>query len=763
MLSSSGVIAVLLAAGRAPDWLYTTLMFIMVVIGFSIIIFVHELGHFLAAKWVGIRVDRFSVGFGTRLFGYRKGEGLTVGNRPDYSAEQLRQKGYGETDYCFKVLPIGGYVKMLGQDDVIINEETGEVSLSNDPRAFPSRPVGHRMIVVSAGVIFNLLFAAVLLMAVFLVGKDMPAPVIGLVHPDSPARGKLLPGDRIVKMNNRRVDSYLDVRIRSALADDTVRFTVEREGKVLAEQIAVETTIDRQTGLRTVDVDPVLTTEMVVDGDQIGDLPNPRKGDLITHVDGLPVESALDILAIFRRSRGEVLKFTVRRPVNPEEEDPQEFETVECYQRAVLGVAPAELTDELGGSIVDNCHILGLRRRRVVGLAEPGTPADKAGFERGDIIAEWGTVPNPIHQEIVDSIQASVGKPTRVVVERHGEEKELEVTPKRPFKLFGQAPRAKVGLEFSIRGEEGKPIVVDVAPGTPLAAVSLPRGAILLAIDGQPVSNWFEVVEALKAAAGRTVEVRYRSGGDQATGRVDIPSSLVNELELPPGTIVWSVDGERSVEVEDGSGGRRRVMVANDTLALRALLASKLGQTVTVRYSPSLGDQGEPVEKQFTVRADNIDPWQMRINYVFDPLAFGPKMTLVSAHGNPLLAMKMGINYVHYQLWQVYRFLTKLAARRMSTENVAGPVGIISMAIEQAKAGLPELLFFLAFLSVNLAVINFLPMPIMDGGLMVFLIIEKIKGKPLSLKTQMISTMVGLATIVLVFLFVTIQDIGRFF
>ena len=72
-------------------------------------------------------------------------------------------------------------------------------------------------------------------------------------------------------------------------------------------------------------------------------------------------------------------------------------------------------------------------------------------------------------------------------------------------------------------------------------------------------------------------------------------------------------------------------------------------------------------------------------------------------------------------------------------------------------------MFFMAFLSVNLAVINFLPMPVMDGGLMVFLLIEKIKGKPLSLKTQMISTMVGLAAIVLIVLYVTIQDIGRFF
>jgi regulator of sigma E protease len=198
-------------------------------------------------------------------------------------------------------------------------------------------------------------------------------------------------------------------------------------------------------------------------------------------------------------------------------------------------------------------------------------------------------------------------------------------------------------------------------------------------------------------------------------------------------------------------------------LALRELLKSKVGQTVTVEYNPSLSAIDKMVQKQFTVRADNIDPWQLRISYMFDRLSFATATELVSAHGNPFKAVKMGVNLVVYQVWQVYRLLTKLVDRSVSTQNVAGPLGIINIAIEQAKLGLPELMFFLAFLSVNLAVLNFLPVPVLDGGLMVFLIIERVKGTPLSLKAQMISTMVGLAAIIIGLLFVTIQDIGRFF
>ena len=757
MLTSLGVPDMLLGADTMPVWLSNTYQFIKVLIGFSIIIFVHELGHFLAAKWVGIRVDRFSVGFGPRLFGYRQGEGFTFGNRPEYTAEELEQRSYSETDYCFKLLPVGGYVKMLGQDDVILNEETGEVALSDDPRAFTSRPVGHRMIVVSAGVLFNLLFAVVLYIAVFMVGKQMLSPVIGTIHPDSPAQGKLFPGDRILEINGSEVDSFIDIRMATALSDGALRFKVERDGKSLPKEIVVEPVVNEKGELRMINVDPVMTTELMVDGEEMGDLPGLKAGDTITKIDGKVVKDALDIISIVRNSGGRLMKFTAERPLG---DDTGGSETIECMQRAVLAVSYADLEADREGSDVDNRHILGLRRRRVVGRATPGLPADKAGFKPGDVIAAWGTVPNPTYEELTDSIQENVNKPQRVLVERDGREIELTVTPSRPFSLFSQK-KARVGLEFSTRSEENRVIVADVVPNTPFAELNIPRGAELLAIGAREVRDWFDVTEALMAQAGQAVEVRYRSGTDEITGTVHIPSSVMNELHLPPTGVIWAIDGESSVSLPDAEGRVRTLDLAGNSLAARALFKSKIGQAVKVLCSDSLSAPRHEVD--FSVRADNVDPWQMRINYAYELLAFAPKTESVNAHGNPLRAIKMGSNYLFTQVWQVYRFLSKLADRSMGTKNVAGPVGIFSMAIDRAKLGLGELMFFMAFLSVNLAVINFLPMPVMDGGLMVFLIIEKIKGKPLSLKTQMISTMVGLAAIILIGLYVTVQDIGRFF
>lgn len=760
MQSAMSGLPAVLAAGELPDWLYNLFMFIKVLIGFSIIIFVHELGHFLAAKWVGVRVDRFAVGFGTRVCGWRSGEGFTFGNRPELSRPELAERGWGETDYCLKALPLGGYVKMLGQDDIIIDEKTGDVRLVDDPRAFTSRPVGQRMIVVSAGVIFNLLFAAVLLMAVFLIGKKMPAPVIGLVPPDSTAQGKVLPGDRVLAINGQRVSSFFDIRQAAVLTEGPLRMKIERDGEELPEEVVIEPERDPSLNLTSIDFNPFMTTHRVRDGDPIEGAENVLKGDVIVAVDGRPVQDGLAVVTMFQQSAGRVLPVTVERRDPDSPDAPPRI--VECRQRATLVVEPADPPGERAegaAGMVDNSHLLGLLRRRAVNMVIDGAPADRAGLKRGDVIVRWGTIANPTYQEIIDSVTAEPIRPIDVGIERGSESLTLTITPEKPFRLFGES-RPRVGVDFSWRGEEARPVVADVVPGTPAAALNIPRGALLTAVDGRPVRDWFEVAEALKAAAGRTIELRYRTGEDEVAAQMTVPGSVVNELDLPPGVAILSIDGQRSVRIR-GDGDKERELALPGAHAVRHLLRTNVGRTVTIRYSPAL--HAQPVEAEFAVREDNIDPWQLRVKYIYDPFGFEVLTEVVSANGNPLVALLMGADYVMMNVRHIYAMLTQMAKQNVGVEHVAGPVGIIGIAIEQARLGWSELLFFLAILSINLAVINFLPMPVMDGGLMLFLIIEKIKGKPLSLKTQMISTLVGLAAIIMIALFVTIQDISRFF
>src|SRR5829696_4814640 len=182
---------------------------ILLVLGFGFVIFWHELGHFFAAKWVGIRVEQFAVGFGQALISWRKGMGITAGSsgkKYDELVAAGQAEGVGETEYRLNWIPLGGYVKMLGQDDLRPNAQ------QDDPRAYNRKSIGARMFVVSAGVIMNILLAAFGFMVVFLMGFRVQPAQVGSVIPDSPAANAtrldgtlapLKPGDRIRYYDNK--------------------------------------------------------------------------------------------------------------------------------------------------------------------------------------------------------------------------------------------------------------------------------------------------------------------------------------------------------------------------------------------------------------------------------------------------------------------------------------------------------------------------------------------------------------------------------
>ena len=135
----------------------------------------------------------------------------------------------------------------------------------------------------------------------------------------------------------------------------------------------------------------------------------------------------------------------------------------------------------------------------------------------------------------------------------------------------------------------------------------------------------------------------------------------------------------------------------------------------------------------------------------------------VPLRAGPLMAIWLGAERTYRFIIRTYQTLVSMARRDVSPKNLTGPVGIVNIGTEVARQDVVMLLYFLALISVNLAVINFLPLPIVDGGLMVFLLVEKLKGSPVSLRTQGIAQVIGLVLIAGVFLFVTYNDLARIF
>jgi regulator of sigma E protease len=189
-----------------------TLFYAIVLLG--IIIFVHELGHFIFAKLLGVRVLKFSLGFGPKLFGRK----------------------IGDTEYLISAVPFGGYVKPLGETP---GEELAE---EEKPFAFNYQPVWKRFLIVFAGPLFNILCAVVIFFFSFLGGLPVLTPEIGSVLENSPAeRSGLLKGDRIVQIEGKTISQWDEMtKIIHENPEKPLKLTIDRNGTVLTVSVTPE-------------------------------------------------------------------------------------------------------------------------------------------------------------------------------------------------------------------------------------------------------------------------------------------------------------------------------------------------------------------------------------------------------------------------------------------------------------------------------------------------------------------------------------------
>ncbi len=266
----------------------TSLVAVVAVLGFMILI--HEFGHYAVAKWLGVRVEQFAIGFGKRLVGFRR----------------------GETDYRINAIPLGGYVKMSGENPM---DER-----SDDPREFMNHSRWHRFLIAIAGPAMNIMLAIVLLTTIYMVHYEYPAvfddaPVIGWVAKDTPAaKAGLQVGDRITRVEEVQNPTWEQIDLKEAMSPgQPLVMAVERNGQTLEKTVVPEAMgVDR---IGYAGWAPKEDTVTIVDlqENMPAEKAGLKEGDKILALDGKPVAALAEMIESLAVTKDKPITVTVLR------------------------------------------------------------------------------------------------------------------------------------------------------------------------------------------------------------------------------------------------------------------------------------------------------------------------------------------------------------------------------------------------------------------------------------------------------------------
>ncbi len=276
----------------------TTIMAGILMLG--VLVFIHELGHFVVAKLCGVKVLKFSLGFGPKLMSHC----------------------YGETEYQICAIPLGGYVQMLGEGSGEQGEDI-ELSAEEKSRSFAEQSVAKRLAIVSAGPVMNLLLPLLILPISFMVGVQMPIYLdqpacVGYVAPESSAATSgFKRGDCITAVNQQTVSSWNETnKSFISLAGDNLVFQVDRDGKPL--QLRIPADNDSLQGMQALGFLPQQVARI---GGLAPDMPAAaaglKKGDLILKIGHYPISSWYDLKGIVQKIGHQTVPVQLERAGQP--------------------------------------------------------------------------------------------------------------------------------------------------------------------------------------------------------------------------------------------------------------------------------------------------------------------------------------------------------------------------------------------------------------------------------------------------------------
>jgi regulator of sigma E protease len=643
--------------GKALHILYVAL-------GLGLVIFFHEFGHFAVAKWCGVFVERFSIGFGPILCSFKR----------------------GDTEYAISLVPFGGYVKMLGQDDMDPSQLTTE-EIAQDPRAYSAKNVPQRMGIISAGVIMNVVTGVLFFGLAYHFGVDTPPAGVGQAVVGKPAWEKgIRLGDTINRINGRETRSFQDIRRSTTLSRGIIEIEgTHSDGSTYKVAIAP----DKSGMLPVIGVAPAISLKVVeYDADSKA-----------TVAIGSPAEKVAEQLLV----DNEIVSFN--------------GEPLARHDEFLLLMARYRSQEvELGIKSGDETSTLSIApwRFREIGLwmdieqisaVQEDSPAAKGGLKVGDKITsvngiDVGKDINPFH--LADHVEQLAGDEIEIGVKRtvagspELEELIVKLTPDdtpswihTPWSAGDPLAIPSIGVAYHLTSN-----VLKVKPGSPAAKAGVKEGGVLASVK----------IESENEA--------FNTRADKSS----VELSFVDSDKKSMGYILWQ---------------------------LQKLPDAKL----TLKF------QGD--DKEYTLKpVPSTEDWYLAERGIY--LRTLSEIVIADDWGD---AFTMGLHQMQNTALDIYLTLRNLLSGDLSPKNLHGPIGIAQVAYAVSKQGLPRLLMFLGFLSINLAVLNFLPIPVLDGGHMVFLIWEGVTRRKPSEKVLIAATYVGMAFVLGLMVFVIYLDI----
>lgn len=678
-----------------------------VILGLGLVIFIHELGHFLVAKACGVKCDKFYVGFDA--FDIKIGDRVII-------PRSLLKWQWGETEYGIGILPLGGYVKMMGQDDNPANyqkeversqqgangrnaeqaamAEAGMIDRSKlDPRSFLAKSVTQRIAIISAGVIFNLISAIFFAAIAFKSSVNYMPAKIGSVVGSGPAWEQNLAGAEVRKIGDRSTEGYftwIDLAEQFVFNSGEGPMPIEYVpyGGTEVERIDITPRVGlmrEMSDLAMAGVGFRLNPEVGEFDDWMPVIAEPalKAGDKIVAINGKPVATDIDLRTQFIRHANQEIQLTLERKDKTASPD--------TSPQIIISKVQPNPVRNLGFSL----------KWLPIARIQRGSVAEEAGLKVGDEIL-------------------------RV----NGEDRGSLSTFNERLLNFAHDQKS-VDLEILRDG------------ATETVAV-VPRYYLLPSTVGE---NQPESIDSLGIAIPTNLTVDYIE-----------PNGPADQAGLKTGDEIVSVKyllSEEQRKKERYSRLRAEAINLGEENISWAEIDNNV-QSMDVGTAFEFVVQRNGINEVLKLRTETAEGLYQDIRGI--TLAVHEESYKSDTWSD---AFYHGAGQVKRDLKRVLTTLTKLIRGKISPKNLGGPGMIAVVATSEASQGNSRLLLFLAFLSANLAVVNLLPIPVLDGGHLLFLAYEGIVRRPVNEKTQIILTYAGLAMILSLMLFVIVLDIGR--